>query len=483
MSKFQEKFKKAKELYAAASKMYDEAVRMMEDGDEEGAKKKQEEAEETKKKANAMKAVAEQQEALEKEQDALKVPDMPAPLPGGDGTTAAAATVVQAQPPDREGDVIKSIAFLRYGDFAHVGSKAMTEIYGGDYRQVDWDQAKAFEAYLRSQGAPGGDALKTLSRLYYPIDIVTDMLKAGVAVERIRKATQVEGVDILGGYAVPPERSNQIIKRVMGLTAVRQAGALVVQTSSKMIEWLKITGGSDQYPSGLRGAYGGETAAPGEKNFNVGLIQIPVHLYTYKVPMSVSLLEDADNMVDIFTMLASETIAIDEDRDFLTGDGTNKPEGLLPNSANPDTRLAEVVTGNASEITITGLKKLRRGIASQYRMAGGYATIGNNQTGEDIELLIDNEGRFYYDELTHGGAFLGGKWFESESLPDASAGTYPLIFGNFSGYAIVERLGLVIQRYNDSNTGPNKVEFHLRRRIGGHVIEPYKFAVQRVATS
>ena len=66
-------------------------------------------------------------------------------------------------------------------------------------------------------------------------------------------------------------------------------------------------------------------------------------------------------------------------------------------------------------------------------------------------------------------------------MADAAANTYPLIFGDFSGYAIVERLGLTIQRYNDSNTGINKVEFQIRRRIGGNVIQQWKFSVQKVA--
>jgi hypothetical protein len=45
----------------------------------------------------------------------------------------------------------------------------------------------------------------------------------------------------------------------------------------------------------------------------------------------------------------------------------------------------------------------------------------------------------------------------------------------------VERLGLSVVRFQDSNTGINKVEYHIRRRIGGKVVEPWKFAVQKVS--
>jgi HK97 family phage major capsid protein len=50
-----------------------------------------------------------------------------------------------------------------------------------------------------------------------------------------------------------------------------------------------------------------------------------------------------------------------------------------------------------------------------------------------------------------------------------------------AGYTIVERAGLTIARYQDSNTGINKVEFHVRRRVGGRVERPWMFSVQEVA--
>ena len=68
-------------------------------------------------------------------------------------------------------------------------------------------------------------------------------------------------------------------------------------------------------------------------------------------------------------------------------------------------------------------------------------------------------------------------------MPATGAGTYPLIYGDFSGYFIAERLGMAVQRYNDSNTGINVVEFHVRRRIGGKLLEPWKLGVQKVAAS
>jgi len=409
--------------------------------------------------------------ANELKMEALNEPQMPADLPtepesdGGNGEE------------DRAEAVQKAINVMRFGDIEGPTDLVMREVYGGDYRQIVFEQTKAFGGYLRT-----GRSDKKLTRQLWSIEDVKTMLKDGLGVGEI-KATMVEGEDVLGGYAVPPTVAAGVIERIPGLTAVRGGGALIVQTASKVIEWLKVTGGNDQYLSGMRGLWGAETQSPTEDDFTLGLVQIPVHVYTYKVSMSVSLLEDATNIVTIFTRLVSDTLAIDEDVAFLTGDGAGKPHGILPSSANGRS-LTEVITGDADEVTWDGLRNLRRGIATQYRMRGRSSWIANSDTGGSIEEMQDGEGRNYVeDALVVGDDFQGAIWRESEAMPDEAANAYPMIFGDLSGYAIVERLGMAVQRYNDSNTGINVVEFHIRRRLGGDLIEDYKFAVNKCSTT
>ena len=423
--------------------------------------------------ADGLEAKAKIAKSAEAKMKAYAAPVMDVDLPTG---SDEAETVVQGKAKVDEAELIaKNVLTLRYQDTGDIQGKAMLEVFGGDYRQVDYDQTVAFRKFVKS-----GETNRILKRQVWPAAAVKAMLDDGLTVAEI-KATMVEGVDVLGGYAVPPEMGNEILKRTRGLTAVRDAGARVVQTAAKSIEWLKITQGGTQYPSAMRGAYGGETATPAADNWEFGLINIPAQIYTYKVPFSASLLEDASNVMGIFMDLVADTLAIDEDIAFLIGDGANKPYGLLPGQANANS-LTEVNSGAAAALTIEGLKKLRRGVDSQYRLAGRATLLGNSQAGEDIELFQDGTGRFYYDALTPGQAAPGGfTWRESEALPDPAANTFSLIYGDFSGYTIVERLGLAIQRYNDSNTGINVVEFHIRRRIGGAVTEPWKFAVQKVA--
>jgi HK97 family phage major capsid protein len=247
---------------------------------------------------------------------------------------------------------------------------------------------------------------------------------------------------------------------------------------------VEVTGGNDRYTSGLRGAWGSETQAPTEKNLTLGLKSINADVYTYKVPMSQSLVEDAANLVSILQDEAAMTLAMDEDDAFLIGDGIGKPQGILPGSAN-SLGLTEVVSGSAAALTADGIKSLKRGIAAQYRRTGVF--VGNSDTFLDIELLVDGNGNYLLvengNDLTDQDVLLSRRVFESEAMPDVAANAYPIIFGNMAGYYIVERSGMAIARYQDSNTGINKVEYHFRRRVGGRVAKPWQFCVHKVAAS
>lgn len=377
-----------------------------------------------------------------------------------------------------EDELAKSVNFLRFGDIDEHETRIQKELYGKSYNQLNSEMDRELRRYLVSGENKFG------SRQAWDWGTAKSMLEAGNTIAEI-KSTMVEAEDVLGGVALPPERANQVITRMAGLTAVRGGGATTVRTTGKSIDWLEITGADakHRYPSALRGSWGNETKnRPDETNITFGLMNIPAHIYTYRVPFSVSLLEDATDVVGWFLRNVSETLSIDEDDAFVVGDGVKRPWGILPGGLN--TRgLNSVNSGGATTLTMDGLKKLRRGIASQYRAMNGASLIGNSATGGALELLKDANDNYYFKDGIEVGERLPhikANWRETEALPDIGAGTVPLIYGNLSGYVIVERMGLSIQRYNDSYTGINLVDYQVRRRVGGDVIEPWKFAVQTV---
>jgi HK97 family phage major capsid protein len=95
--------------------------------------------------------------------------------------------------------------------------------------------------------------------------------------------------------------------------------------------------------------------------------------------------------------------------------------------------------------------------------------------------VSDNAANWAFPDLSEEDMLLGRTIYESEAMPEIAADAFPIIFGWMLGYDIVERLGMTIQRFQDSNTGPNKVEYHVRCRIGGKLERPWMFALQKVA--
>lgn len=387
----------------------------------------------------------------------------------------------QEQKPATGDATMKALYTMRFGDDNAVKTAVLTDLIGANYQQRIWDQTATFAKYLRGgESALDRAEYNVLKSQIFAFEDIAAMIQNGFDVKTI-KTTMVEAQGTLGGFAVPTTMQSAILQRLPGMTAIRGGGATVVNlTTGNSTEFMEVTGGNDRYVSGLRGAWGSETQSPTEKNFTLGQKTVNADVYTYKVVMSQSLVEDASNLVSILQNLAATTLAVDEDDAFTIGDGVGKPQGLLPGSANLHS-FTEVVTGSAAAVTANGIKALKRGIPIQYRSTAIF--LANSDTYGDIETLVDGNGQYLFPDLTDTDRLLNRRALESESMPDVAANAFPILFGNMAGYAIVERSGMTVARYQDAYTGINTVQYHFRRRVGGRVIEPWQFCLQKCAAS
>jgi len=372
---------------------------------------------------------------------------------------------------------------MRFGDDPTAEKAIMADYIGSNYKAVVQEQNVAFSNYLRGgERALDANDAKALRKLYFPKEAVIDAIKGGATIQSV-KATQVEAVGELGGYAVPPNVQSDITRRQAGLTSVRSSGARVIQlVNSNGIEIPKYRGDSKKYIGLIRGQWGTETQVPGTQNFKMDMELVMANIYTYKVPMSVSLLEDAANLVMLVEEDIATTKSIDENSCFLVADGVGKPRGILPGGINADS-LTEVKSGAAAAFTEAGINSLKRALPAQYRDKARVKFVANSASLGLLENLTVGGGNLArsFPELIDRDEIRGFGVAEDESMPDVAANSFPLIYGNFAGYTIVERLGMTIERFKDSNTGPNVVEFHVRARVGGRVEKPWMFAVQKIA--
>ena len=381
----------------------------------------------------------------------------------------------------KEDNHMKAVHMARFTDASAARKAIYQGVIGDNYAEEIFNQEVAFAKAMRfGKDGLSKEEVKSLKSQIFPLnDIYNAVMVEGMSTAQM-KATQVEAQGELGGFAVPPMHQTDISKRLPGLTAVRGGGARVVTLlSTNSIEIPQYRGSDNNYIGLLRGTWGAEAAAPAAQNFKLDLVQVLANLYTYKVPMSMSVVEDAANLVSMLMNDIVSTVAIDEDYAFLTADDVGKPAGILPGDANGNS-LTEVLTGSSGVVTAAGIKKLKRGVASQYRKTAKW--IANSDTWADVEALTAGAGtdNWAFPDLSETDQLLGREALESEGLPDVASNSYPILFGDLAGYTIVERLGMAIERFHDSGTGINKVEYHVRKRVGGILEKPWMFAVQKV---
>jgi len=393
------------------------------------------------------------------------------------------------QPEDTKEDTFsKDVFVVKYGDIQSAEKAVLSDLYGDDYYQKRQDQYSAFTKYIRT-GRLSGKEEALLKNIILMPETVRAEIKSGALVSEI-KATLQEGVGELGGHLVPEDYRAEIIKRLMGMTIVR-GRARQVNTVRDSAEWPKLEGGDSQYTSAVRVTWVDELPANADganTNPTFGMIRIPVHTVMARTDVSRNQLEDsAFNMLDIIADLFAEAMAIDEDAQFLTGTGGGAPRGILGkrSGANqtPEDGIDAVNSGNASALTADGLINLVYGLHAQYR--GNAVLMGARATHRDIRKLKDGNGDYLWERGLKAGeppSLLGYSFLENESLPAIAANNYPVVFGDLRGYLIVDRVGMTIERVSDTTTvGGNKVALFARRRLGGQIIEPWRFQAHKVS--
>jgi len=304
------------------------------------------------------------------------------------------------------------------------------------------------------------------------------------------KSTMIESSDTLGGYVVPEDWRANIISRMMGLTVVRPY-ANRMTTSLEVVPMPKMTGGGDQYRDAVRVTWIDEVPTAGTADTNLTLGQDSIRVYTVQAEtfLSRNLVEDAAfNLISWLSESFAQAQAIDEDNKFLISNGLGTPAGILTDSqTRSSTTIAEDNSGSNSTVTFDGLKAVPWSLAGQYRQNARW--VGNRATWEIVDKLKDGEGNYLWKDKGNQGTtpapqrLLGWPVHEQEGMPAATTqNNYPIIFGDFSGYTICDRIGMSVERYLDSGTArTNTVLYYARRRLGGKCMQPWKFVVQKVS--
>jgi HK97 family phage major capsid protein len=482
-----EELRKRFEQYKGSAELsYENAAKALDDKDFEKAKTLRQEGDELIEKAKEYKAQIDAMRGSE----GLSIDDDSDP--GG----KAVRMPFNTDEPEEEDpeDAVKSVYQIRFGSEDSAIKAVAADLYGNDYNQKRADQYRNFVKYVRvGESKMSMEERASLDELIYTPDTIAQEVRAGYDVKDIKanKTDQQESILQLGGALVPEDARMQVLRRIEGATTVRSRST-VISTARDAVEFPRLEGGNSRYISGVRVTWADSeipaSATFAQTNFELGTIRIPVNVVMARTDLSLNLLEDSGlDVIGFISEQFGSALRVDENEQFLTGRGGGKPKGILGKGTAaepaPDDGVSEVNSGDASALTADGLIDLSYNPDAQYLQNAVW--LGAKDTFKRVRKLKDGNGDYLWERGIENGeppTLLGYPFFMDEAMPSVAANAYPLIFGDLMGYYIVERVGMTIQRVQDTTTiGRNKAAIFLRRRVGGQVVLPWMLHVQKVS--
>ncbi|MCE6960581.1 phage major capsid protein [Cereibacter sphaeroides] len=315
---------------------------------------------------------------------------------------------------------------------------------GGDQRKDDDAERKAFAAYLRAGNNAPAEELKTLT----------------------------VSSDPQGGYLAPAEMSTEFVRDLVEFSPVRSVATIRGTAAPSVI-----------YPTrtGVTAAkWKGEAQAQEASEPGFGQAEVIVREVNTYVDISNQLLADSAGQAEAEVRLAlAEDFGQKEGLAFVKGDGVLAPEGFMTNAD-----ILNTVNGHATDLKADALIKLLYAIPATYRNRGAWAM--NGTTLGVLRTLKDGQGNFLWQPSYQAGqpeTILGRPVVEMVDMPDVASGAFPIIYGDWSGYRIVDRLSLsvLVNPYLKATEGLTRI--HATRRVGGRVLQPAKFRKLKMAAS
>lgn len=344
------------------------------------------------------------------------------------------------------------------------------------------------------EGLIDAKTLAAISTADYKNTFRTYLRKGLYGLSSAEIKTLQEGTDTAGGFLVPEEMLARIIERTPTPTRV-QSRVMRFTTSRDRVSMPKVNYSTDNlYTTGMRVTWTGEVPASSTTHRVTdpvfGQVAIDVHTAMMSLPITRDLIEDS--AFPLMTWVSGkfqETSVLTVENIILNGTGVGQPAGILRNPNGTD-EPATVVSGAAAAYTWDGLLDIYHAVPEQYDANSAFVF---NKTSSALALskLKDGDGRPLWsmgvgDSGMSGDIrnrpLLGVPVLLSGFMPNVSANTYPLIFGDLSGYYLADRVGFSIQVLSEVYAETNQLLFLGRMRLGGLTAEPWRLKIQKIST-
>lgn len=277
------------------------------------------------------------------------------------------------------------------------------------------------------------------------------------------------GDNSLGGYAVPFQLDRNILKIERDRNIMRQLCSSQ-SVSTPDTHWNVDLGGTET-------GWVGELTARANTNVPTLTRANIVWGEIYANPKaSYRLLDDAGFNVEAwYSQSVAEAFADKCEEAFLTGDGTDKPKGILSYdyeaTADASRDFGKFQQITSTTLTADAIIDLYYSLRQVYR-GNDTAWLMNATTIQALRKLKDgNQNYIWVDNIANGmvGTLLGRPVYESRFMPTfTTAGNKAILFGDFKkAYTIFDLHGLRIVR--DVVTDKTSVQFYTSKRVGNMV--------------
>lgn len=286
--------------------------------------------------------------------------------------------------------------------------------------------------------------------------------------------------DAQGGFALPTEVSSEIIKLQHETSPMRQVCNSINVSTTDYSQLASIGSAA----SGWVGEVDARAATNSPELAKVSAVMGEI----YAAPKAFQhVLEDS--FFDIESWLTGEVSRQFNEQEgvaFLSGNGTNKPAGLLNGLATTSAYTAGDATrafgkfqviksgqaatlGANSDAIINKLRDVVKTVKTGY--LPGSKWMMNRNTHNTLVNMKDSDGNYFLQrDISKGAAdtLFGYDIVINEDMADVAAGNYPIIFGDFSsGMVIVDRVGVSMLR--DPYSAYGAVSFYTRKRVGSMI--------------
>ena len=298
------------------------------------------------------------------------------------------------------------------------------------------------------------------------------------------------GTDANGGFAVPDQLSKVLYDLAGQINTMRGICRVIKVSTPNFKELVNLKGAASGWV--------GETDARSETGTPQLAQLTPFMGEQYANPYATQQSLD-DIFFDVGQWLVENVLELfsdDEESAFISGNGTNKPKGILAytlattddgtrafgeiqygTTGKADGFLAPTTSVSPVDCLIDLMALLKT------KNLKGASFLMNRLTQATARKFKDAQGAYIWQpSLTAGtpNMLLGHPVKISDDMPNIAADAYPIMFGNFKkGYTIVDRVGIRVLR--DPYSAKPYVGFYTTRRVGGMVKDSEAIKVLKVA--